>query len=94
MNRVLNANPLDDYKIQLEFSDGTTGIVDLSEYAGKGVFSVWNDYRVFKEVRIGSSGELVWGEKADLCPDALYMKLKKIPAEDVFPRLLRKPAHA
>lgn len=94
MNRLIAANPLDDYKIHLEFEDGTKGIVDLSEYAGKGVFSIWNDYRLFKEVRIGSSGELIWEDAADLCPDVLYMKLKKIRPEDVFPKLRREPVHA
>ena len=94
MNRVVSANPLDDYKIYLEFADGAKGIVDLSEYVGKGVFSVWKDYNVFKEVRIGSSGELIWCDVADLCPDVLYMKLKKIRVEDIFPKLRRKPAHA
>ena len=94
MNKIIIANPLDDYNIYLEFEDETTGIVDLSEYAGKGVFSIWNDYSVFKDVNIGSSGELIWGDAADLCPDLLYMKLKKIRPEDVFPKLRREPAHA
>lgn len=94
MNKLINANPLNDYKIYLEFSDGTTGIVDLSEYVGKGLFSIWDDYRVFKTVTIGTSGELIWGDKVDLCPDALYIKLKKIRPEDIFPNLSREQAHA
>jgi hypothetical protein len=94
MNKVICAKPLDEYKMYLEFSDGTTGIVDLSDYAGKGVFSVWEDYQLFEKVGIGSSGELIWGDTADLCPDALYMRLKKMRPEDVFPNLRREPAHA
>ena len=85
---------MEDYKIHLEFADGTTGIVDLSEYAGKGIFSIWNDYRVFKAARIGPSGELIWEGVADLCPDALYLKLKNIRPEDLFPSLRREPANA
>ena len=94
MNRVTKVNPLEEYKIYLEFSDGTTGILDLSEYAGKGVFSVWNEYSVFNQVRIGSSGELIWGDTADLCPDVLYMKLKNMLPEDIFPNLRREPVNA
>ena len=94
MNRIELVTPLDNYKIYLEFADGTTGIVDLSEYAGKGVFALWNDYTLFKQVEIGSSGELVWGDIADLCADALYMKLKKIRPEEIFPNLRREFVNA
>ena len=94
MNRITIVTPLDKFKIYLEFADGTTGVVDLSEYAGKGVFSIWNDYSVFKQVKVGSSGELVWSDAADLCPDALYMKLKKMRPEDIFPNLRREPVNA
>ena len=94
MKRVIKVNTLDDYKVYLEFSDGTTGVVDLSEYAGKGVFSIWNDYDIFMQAKIGSSGELIWSGTADLCPDALFMKLKNMRPEDVFPNLRRAPMHA
>ena len=94
MKKVVCVKPLEEFKVYLEFSDGTTGTVDLSEYNGKGVFSIWEDYRLFKQVSIGSSGELIWGDTADLCPDALYMRLKKIRPEDVFPHLCREPSHA
>ena len=94
MHRVTKADPLGDYKIYLEFKDGSSGIVDLSEYAGKGVFSVWDDYSIFHQVRIGSSGELIWSDIVDLCPDTLYMKLKKIRPEDVFPRLRKESSYA
>jgi hypothetical protein len=94
MTRITSVKPMKNYQIHLEFADGLTGIVDLSEYAGKGVFSIWNDYRVFKNVEIGSSGELIWGDAADLCPDTLYMKLKKIGPKDLFPNLRKEPVRA
>ncbi|NLG83941.1 MAG: DUF2442 domain-containing protein, partial [Firmicutes bacterium] len=64
-----------NYCLELEFDDGVSGSVDLSHLAGKGVFALWDDYRVFEGVRISSSGELVWGDKIDLCPDSLYLKI-------------------
>ena len=36
--KILEARPLDDYKISLKFDDGAAGEVDLSHLAGKGVF--------------------------------------------------------
>jgi hypothetical protein len=54
---------------------------------GKGVFALWNDYGEFCKVQIGSSGELVWGDQLDLCPDALYMKITGERPEETFPGL-------
>ena len=76
------------------FDDGVAGIVDLADVVGKGVFAVWRDPLVFEQVRIGSCGELVWGEQVDLCPDALYLKVTGKQPEDLFPTLRNDLTHA
>ena len=81
------ARPLDNYRIWIKFSDGVEGVADLSEFAGKGVFALWNDYREFQRVHIGSSGEIAWGDQVDLCPDAIYLKITGKQSEDIFPKL-------
>ncbi len=43
------------------------GDIDLSNLAGKGVFTLWNDYSAFQKVYIGKSGEIAWSDKIDLC---------------------------
>ena len=68
--------------------------MDLSENVGKGVFALWRDPLAFDRARIGSSGELVWGEQVDLCPDALYLKVTGKKPEDIFPALRNQPTHA
>ena len=87
MRKISKVRVLQDYRLELEFDDGICGTVDLSDLAGKGVFSLWQDYRAFEQVRIGSSGQLVWSDKVDLCPDALYLKVTGKKPEDVFPAL-------
>ena len=94
MRRITKVKVLPRYHLELEFDDGVSGTVDLSESVGKGVFAVWRDSLVFEQVRIGSSGELVWGDKIDLCPDALYMKVTGKKPEDLFPALRNLPTHA
>lgn len=94
MRRIRKATTLPGYRIALEFDDGVAGTVDLSESVGKGVFAAWRDQLFFEQVRIGSSGELVWGEQIDLCPDALYLKVKGKEPEDLFPALRDRPIHA
>ena len=94
MKRVCKVKVLAGYRLELEFDDGICGVVDLSEAVGKGVFSLWRDPLAFEQVRIGSSGELAWREKIDLCPDALYLKVTGKKPEDIFTMLRAQPTHA
>jgi hypothetical protein len=87
MRKVSKVRVLDGYRLELEFDDGVSGAVDLSDLAGKGVFAWWRDRRNFELVGIGSSGELVWGDQIDLCPNALYLKVTGKKTEEVFPLL-------
>ena len=94
MRKIANVKVLHNYELELEFDDGLVGIVDLSHLVGKGVFSLWDDYDVFRKVKIGSSGELVWNDQIDLCPDSLYLKLTNQKPEDLFPNLKQRAAYA
>jgi hypothetical protein len=94
MHKIANVTVLINYKLELEYADGRRGIVDLSHLAGKGVFCLWNDYDVFRKVKIGSSGELLWNDQVDLCPDSLYLKLTNQKPEDLFPSLKQRAAYA
>ena len=83
--RPVDVKPLDAYRIWLRCSDGSAGVVDLSDLVGRGVFATWNDPQFFKEVRLGQAGVVAWGEDIELCPDALYMQLTGKPLEEVIP---------
>src|SRR5437773_350547 len=75
MKKPVEVRPLGGYRIWLKYADGIAGEVDLSHLAGRGVFKVWADRKIFESVRIDASGAIVWGEDIDLCPDALYLRL-------------------
>ena len=94
MRRVKEVKVIAGYRVGLTFDDGTAGVVDLSGRVGKGVFALWSDRAAFERVRIGTSGELVWDDRIDLCPDALYLEVTGKKPEDVFPSLRREPSHA
>lgn len=94
MRRVCRVKVLPGYRVELDFDDGVRGVADLSEAVGKGVFALWRDPLVFEQVCIGASGELVWGDRIDLCPDALYLKVTGKKPEDLFPALRDQPTHA
>ena len=92
--RPTGVKALPDYRIYLEFSDGTKGEVDLSDLAGQGVFQVWNDYDFFRRVHIGDHREIKWDDEIELCADSLYLKLTGKSREELFPKLQREQPHA
>jgi len=94
MRKITHVEVLPAYCLELTFDDGHSGTADLSHLAGKGVFACWNDRAAFAQVRVGSSGELVWSDQVDLCPDALYLKVTGKKPEEVFPALRHEPARA
>ncbi|SRR6266496_4786898 len=85
--------PSSDFCLEVKFSDGIEGKVDLSEFAGKGVFALWNDYSNFVKVTIGSSGELVWSEDVDLDGLGIYLRLAGKKPEVLLSKL-RELTHA
>ena len=80
--------PREDYRIWLRYSDGAEGEVDLSDLAGDGVFSAWDDRACFEAVHVTEYGAIAWSEELELCPDALYMRLTGKSVAAVMPRAL------
>ena len=66
---------LPDYKLLVSFEDGVSGIIDLNNWKGKGVFEYWNDEENFKVFTITPDKKLMWNEDIDMDPDAFYLKL-------------------
>ena len=64
-----------DYKLFVEFEDGINGIIDLSNWKGKGVFEYWNEEKNFLSFTITADKKLEWNESIDMDPDAFYLQL-------------------
>jgi hypothetical protein len=69
MRRIVDVAVLKDHQLRLTFDNGKEGVVDVSHLVGRGAFSCWQDCEIFERVQIGASGELLWGDQVDLCPD-------------------------
>lgn len=94
MYKITSVEVLNQHQLALSFEDGVRGTVDLHHLVGSGVFAVWKDYSAFRQVRIGDSGELIWSENVDLCPDWLYLQITGKDAAEIFPGLKRELANA
>jgi Protein of unknown function (DUF2442) len=90
MIKIIEARTRAPYRLYVKFSDGAEGAVDLSAWAGQGVFAAWDDPAFFERVQINSTGRsLEWGSLIDLCADSLYMSLTGRTVQELFPN----PAH-
>jgi len=84
MHRLIQVTPHPEYRLNVRFADDVQGDVDLSHLAGRGVFSAWGDFDFFRNVSIGESGQLCWGNDIELCPDAIYMQITGKDSRDAF----------
>ena len=69
--------PKEDYKLHLWFTNGEEGIFDVKPYLGYKVFQELKDEEMFRTVR-PFIGTIQWANKADLCPDTIYLDSIKI----------------
>jgi hypothetical protein len=73
MVRIASVKPLTGYRLELRFTDGRSGTVDLSGLVGKGVFAAWNDPAEFAKAFVNARTRTVtWPGGIDLDPDTLY----------------------
>ena len=78
---IVEARPLEAYKLYLRFEDGVVGIVDISQNVTfDGVFEPLRNHGYFQQVRVDpQSGTICWPNGADLDPDVLYSRVTGIP---------------
>jgi hypothetical protein len=94
MIRPILVRAIPTYRIDLEFSDGAKGEVDLSDLADKDVFAAWQDNSFFETVHIGEHREIKWNDDIELCADSLYLNLTGKSPEELFPKLRHEQPHA
>jgi hypothetical protein len=67
--------PLPGYKLEISYSDGVCGIINLSESVGRGVFAPLKDEAFFRKVHIGDYGQIAWSDEIEICSDAAYLEI-------------------
>lgn len=73
--RVTRVEPLDGFRLAVEFSDGVHGEVDLEDDLWGPVFEPLRDRALFAQAAVDSFGAICWPNGADLAPDALHARL-------------------
>jgi len=70
--RVADVKPLDDYRLDMVFTNHERRLFDVKPYLTIGIFQELQDAVVFNSVR-AFNGTVVWPNEIDLDPDTLYL---------------------
>lgn len=73
---VSSVNILDGYTLQLEFSNGEKGVLDMEPYLDFGLFKKLRNPSEFNKVSV-KFGTLEWDSGSDLDPEFIYEKARK-----------------
>ena len=71
--------PRNDYLLDITFSNGEYGVLDMKPYLDFGVFNRIKDSESFEKVTVAFD-TIEWESGADLDPEFVYAKCKKSPA--------------
>ena len=79
-HRVRNVYPLEDYRLMVQFIDGTTRIYDVKPlFDWKAVFKTLKENELFYDVQVDAGGfGISWNDDVDLSCDELYHNGKEI----------------
>ncbi len=75
MESVKSVKVLGNYRLELVFSDGSRGEIDLAARLFGPIFEPLRDSNLFNRVFVDEFGAVCWPNGADLAPDALYEDL-------------------
>ncbi|MBZ0090328.1 MAG: DUF2442 domain-containing protein [Thermoanaerobaculia bacterium] len=76
MWRVVKVRALPEYRLEIEFDDGVSGVLDYRHVIRGPVFEPLRDAARWAEVGIDEEGVVCWPNGADLAPDTMYERLK------------------
>ena len=76
MIKVVSVDPIEDYKLRIEFSNGRKGIFDVSPYIETGIFVELKDKAYFRSVRPAFGG-VMWPHEQDFSAETIDCELQE-----------------
>jgi Protein of unknown function (DUF2442) len=70
--RIINVEPLENYKLKLKFTDNSIREFDMKPYLTYPAFEDLKEDALFKKASI-FLGTVKWNDEIDMSPDTLFM---------------------
>lgn len=81
--KAINVSVLPGYKLQVTFDDGVSGIINLKDFIGTGIFSALKDEDLFnKAYTTGYS--IAWSDELEIDAIAIYAEIINKKPEDIL----------
>lgn len=77
MVKVISAEPIENYKIRIELSNGKKGVFDVLPYLDKGVFHELKEQQYFSRVKVAYGG-VMWPHEQDLSAETIEYELQSV----------------
>ena len=81
---VISVKCLDDFRLELTFDDGKSGVLDCKPIIAKGgVFSKLRNPEVFGRAKVHEElGVVTWDDEVDIAPETAYSLATGAPLPD------------
>ena len=81
LNDIKQIEYKSDYSFLVVFDDGTSAVIDFSDYLQRGpIFAPLRDPVFFRQAKI-SGGTIAWPNGADIAPETLYEKCEEVSGQ-------------
>ena len=78
---IISAKYLGDYRLELTFENGRSGVVDFRKFIQRGgIFARLTDVELFRSFQVNRElGVITWDDEIDVAPEVLYSEATKEP---------------
>lgn len=83
----------DNWRIWVEYSDGVSGEVDLTDMAEDPALAELRNADFWKSVRITDYRAIAWSDDIELCTDSIYAELTGLTLDTLYLRSSSQRAH-
>ena len=78
---VLHVEPMPDYKLLINFADGSKRIFDCKPLLDRKIFEQLKNPSIFSKAKV-ECGTVVWSDELDISPEYLYEKSEIVESEN------------
>jgi len=81
--KAINVKALPEYKLQVTFDDDVSGVINLKDFIGKGIFSGLKNPELFNKVYT-TGYSIAWSDELEIDLITIYAEITNKNPEDIL----------